>query len=50
MKVTYEQITDDVKVDPETGLILDEHQTTEIRSIIYYFSCTCLTKCLSIII
>lgn len=34
MKVTYEQITDDVKVDPETGLILEQQQTTEIRSII----------------
>ncbi len=34
MRISYEQITDDVKVDPETGLILDQQQTTEIKSII----------------
>lgn len=34
MRISYEQITDDVKVDSETGLILDQQQTTEIKSII----------------
>ncbi len=34
MRISYEQITDDVKVDPETGLILEQQQTTEIKSII----------------
>lgn len=34
MKVTYEQITDDVKVDTLTGEIVDQQQTTEIRSIV----------------
>ncbi len=34
MKVTYEQITDDVKVDTYTGEIIDQQQTTEIKSII----------------
>ena len=34
MKVTYEQITDDVKVDTVTGEIIDQQQTTEIKSII----------------
>lgn len=34
MKVTYEQITDDVKVDTYTGEIIGQQQTTEIKSII----------------
>ena len=34
MKISYEQITDDVKVDSVTGEILDEQRTTEIKSII----------------
>ena len=34
MKVTYEQITDDVKVDSYTGEIINQQQTTEVRSII----------------
>lgn len=34
MRVTYEQITDDVRVDRETGEIIDQQQTTEVRSIV----------------
>lgn len=34
MKITYEQITDDVKVDTMTGEVVEQQQTTEIRSII----------------
>lgn len=34
MKITYEQITDDVKVDTTSGEIIDHNQTHEVRSII----------------
>lgn len=34
MKISYEQITDDVKVDSGTGEILAQNQTTEVRTII----------------
>lgn len=34
MKITYEQITDDVKVDSLTGEVIDQESTTEIKSII----------------
>ena len=33
MKITYEQITDDVKVDTLTGEVIEQETTTEIKSI-----------------
>lgn len=34
MKITYEQITDDVKVDTVTGEVIEQNTTTEIRSVV----------------
>lgn len=34
MKISYEQITDDVKVDSVTGEVLGEQRTTELKTII----------------